>query len=362
MILLYADDPGGCNYLAPLAEALLAEGVLFRFQVASEVAKYAADRRINCLVRIENSRTDDLLANVKLLVVGTSENPDCFAHELVATARISNIPSLGVVDMKINADRRFKGRSIDPLKYIPDWLALSDDSAAAAYRALGFPSNRILVWGHPHYDEVRARRRQFEAQDPVVLRQHAFPTAPPNRPIWLFLAEGIDQLNPSVSFRDSSYTMFGRGDSDFRSVIVLEEIIDAAARLTPQPWIVLRLHPKNHERDFISLAPELGMISQEGDPLPLVWSADLTFGMTTILLIETYLLGRPHLAVLPRSSERAWLYTLEHSLTKAVFSREELVRLLSSNCNCLNEDRDRLSVGAANKFLTFLNSQIYIYE
>jgi hypothetical protein len=178
---------------------------------------------------------------------------------------------------------------------------------------------------------------------------------PVNRPVWLFLAEGIDQLNPAVSFRDSDYTMFGRGGGDFRSVIILEEILDAAAQLNPRPWVVLRLHPKNREEDFLSLTPELGMISREGDPLPLVWAADLVLGMTTMLLVETYLLGRPHLSILPRSSERTWLYTLEQGLTKTVCSRVDLLEILLSDCVCLNVSNDDLPVGAVNKLLDFIN-------
>ncbi len=357
LILLYADDPGGGNYLAPLADALLAEGMSCQFQVAPELAKYAADRRMKCVVREENSKADDMLANVKLLIVGTSENPDCFAHDLVEAARAANIPSVGVVDMKVNADRRFKGSGDNPLKHVPDWLVVGDDSAADAYISLGFPSNRLLVYGHPHYDAVRARRKQFQGQDFLLLRQTAFPMAPVNRPIWLFLAEGIDQLNSSASFRDSDYTMFGRGGSDFRSVIVLEEVLDAAAQLNPRPWVVLRLHPKNREEDFTSLAPELGMISREGDPLPLVWAADLVLGMTTMLLVETYLLGRPHLSILPRISERTWLYTLEQELTKTVCSREELLAILLSDCVCLNVGEDSLPTGAVNKLLDFVNGE-----
>mgnify|MGYP000172617298 CR=1 FL=1 len=359
MILLYADDPGGVNYLAPLADALLAERISCQFQVAPELTNYTADRYIKCVVRDGNLNAADILANVELVIVGTSENPDCFAHNLVAAARTINIPSLGVVDMKVNADRRFRGRGVDPLKHVPDWLAVSDDSTADAYIAIGFPSNRLLVCGHPHYDEVRERRNQFQARNPALQRQAAFPMAPANRPIWLFLAEGIDLLNPSVSFRDSDYTLFGRGGSDFRSVIVLEEILDAAAQLNPRPWVALRLHPKNREEDFASLAPELGMISRKGDPLPLVWAADLVLGMTTMLLVETYLLGRPHLSILPRSSERNWLSTLEQGLTKTVCSRGDLLEILFSDLACLNISKDDLPVGAVNNFLDFIGQEKY---
>lgn len=354
MILLHADDPGGANFIAPLSERLLKEGIASRFQIAPGLTEYAADRGMKCLTHDRMSGTGRTLAGVKLLLVGSSEDPDCVAHELVDAARAAGIPSLGVVDMKVNADRRFRGRGNDPLGHAPDWLAVTDAAAALAYSSLGYPRDRLLVVGHPHYDQVRAQSRKFEAQDRAHLHKSAYPSAPQGRPVWLFLAEGVDQLNPSVSFRGPDYTLHGRGKNDFRSVIVLEELLDAAAALSPVPWIVLRLHPKNRAEDFIDLVPELGMVSQGGDPLPLVWAADFVFGMTTMLLLETYLLGRPHLSILPRCSERAWLPTIEDGLTGSVCSRDELKRILASGCAGFAAGEDRLPSGAVENLLGFI--------
>lgn len=350
MILLYADDPGGANFLAPIADALSARSVLHSFQVAPSLAGFMVDRGVNCIIRSAIT-AENMLDNVKLLMVGTSEDMDCFAHGLVDAARTRGIASLGVVDMAVNADRRFRGRSNDPLRHAPDWLAVTDDSTVAAYTALGYPPDRLLVCGHPHYDKVRAQRDTFLTQDRTIHRQTCYPQAPIGRPIWLFLAEGIDQLNPVVSFRSSDYTLHGRGGHNFRGVIVLEEVLDTAAELSPRPWVVLRLHPKNRVEEFISLAPELGMTSQTGDPLPLVWAADLVLGMTTMLLLETYLLGRPHLAILPRVAERTWLYTLTDGLTKSVCTRTTLRAMLSLPYTDLSPSNDALPKNAVNRLL-----------
>lgn len=356
MILLYADDPGGANYLAPLAEAMLSQGVLFRFQIAHALVAFAAERKMNCEVRAGAATAESMLADVRLLVTGTSEDPDCFAHRLVGAARVNGIVSVGVVDMAVNADRRFLGRSNNPLQYAPDWLAVTDAYTASVYAALGYPANRLWVCGHPHYDQVRARRKMFLTQDRVALRQSVYPQAPADRPIWLFLAEGVDQLNPAASFRGTDYTLHGRGDNDFRGVIALEEVLDAAAKLNPRPWVALRLHPKNRPEDFMSLVPELGMVSQSGDPLPLLWAADLVLGMTTMLLLEAYLLGRPHFAILPRPVERTWLTTIAEGLTKSVCTRSELRAMLSAAYASYAPDGDVLPKGSASQLLNKVSS------
>jgi len=351
VIFLYADDPGGANFLAPIADALLTRGVSHSFQVASSLAGFMTERGMGCMVRSPTITAENMLDNVRLLMVGTSENIDCFAHSLVDVARTRGIVSLGVVDMAVNADRRFRGRSDNPLRYAPDWLAVTDSSTAIAYISLGYPADRLLICGHPHYDKVRARRDIFLNQDRNEQRQACYPQAPTGRPIWLFLAEGIDQLDPAVSFRSPDYTLHGRGEHDFRGVIVLEEVLDAAAELSPRPWVVLRLHPKNRVEEFVSLMPELGMISQSGDPLSLVWAADLVLGMTTMLLLETYLLGRPHFAILPRVAERAWLYTLNEGLTQSVYTRRALRDMLSLSCILPAPSADTLPKNAVSQLL-----------
>lgn len=360
MILLYADDPGGANYLSPLADALTARGVPNRFQIASALARFAADRGMNCVVRSNALTADDMLTNARLLVVGTSEDKNCFAHQLVDAARARKIGSLGVVDMAVNADRRFRGQGIDPLRHAPDWLAVPDNTSALAFAELGYPIDRLLVCGHPHYDKVRIQRGSFLTQDRSTLRQTFYPEAPAGRPIWLFLAEGIDQLNRVVSFRNPDYTLHGRGAHNFRTVIVLEEVLDAAAELNPRPWVVLRLHPKNQIEEFSTLAPELGMVSQIGDPLPLVWAADLVLGMTTMLLLETYLLGRPHLAILPRTMERTWLYTTNKGLTKSVCTRSALRAILSSPYEKLVSDMDDLPKDALKQLVGHIMNALCI--
>lgn len=342
VILLYADDPGAANYLAPLPPTLEVSGLRSRFVINPALSSYAADRNMACVTRSPTTEPEDLLSDVRLLVVGTSENPSCFGHRLTDAARRLGTPSLGVVDMEVNAARRFRGLSEDPLHHAPDFLAVTDKGSRDAFVGLGFPSDRIAVCGHPHYDRVRLRRAGFEAQDREALRRSLFPEAPPGRPIWMFLAEGVDQLNPSVSFRTDDYTLHGRGDTDFRAAIVLEEILDAAAALSPRPWIVLRLHPKNRLEEFDVCRAEVDAVSSGGDPLPMVWVADLVIGMTTMLLLEAYLLGQRHLAVLPRASEKSWLATLANGSTPFVCTRADLALCLASGSTASDQSEDHL--------------------
>jgi hypothetical protein len=360
MILLYADDPGAVNYLSPLPDALLAVGLRSELLVDRALESYCLDRRIVARVR-DNESATALLGGKVAAVIGSSEDADCFGHVLTAQAKAQRIPTLGVVDMCVNASNRFRGGGQDALRYVPDWLALPDVFCRDAFLELGFPAERMLVCGHPHYDHIRARRSGFDAQGREALRQQCFPAVPTERPIWIFLAEGVDRLDPACSYRSGNYTLHGRGDTDFRAAIALEEVIDVAEKMRPRPWIVLRPHPKSDVSDFGVCATGIDEIRVGGDPLPLLCASDRVIGMTTMLLLEAYLLGCSTLSVLPRECEREWLVTLKSGLTPVAQTREQLAALLACPPRRVSEaehsELDVLPVGAAGRIARFLSVQ-----
>lgn len=354
MILLYADDPGAVNYLAPLPQALAKRGVLSHFVVDATLQNYVRDRCMAAKIRASDALPVAMLQGVDLLVAGSSENRECFGIRLIDAARAAAIPCVGAVDMEVNAAHRFMGEGCDPLRHFPDYLMVPDPSCAKAYEALGVRPDRIVVCGHPHYDVVRAHRQAFEREDTAALRSRFFPEAPSKSPVWLFVAEGVDLLNPVVSFRSADYTLHGRGGSRFRACIVLEEVVDVAKSLCPRPWIVLRLHPKNSIKDFASVLPDVSQISQGGDPLPLVWAADLIVGMTSMLLLEACLLGKSHVSVLPRASETAWLVTLANGVTPVAVDREGVRSLLHKVPQAGDVPTRILADGAVSRIVDFL--------
>lgn len=328
-VLICAEDPGACNYLAPLPAQLSAEGltsaVIAHPRVAERVETWGAP--------VETPPLHADAAAVwarrapRALVTGTTEFRDCLGLKLIDAARRTQAPSVAVIDMMANAEHRFRGASDDPLRHAPDWLAVSDAETLEAFAALGFPRQRIALCGHPHFDVVRARRAGLERRDRGALRRELFPGAN-GRKVVVFVAESVDQLDPGFSRRSATYTLRGRGGSDYRTAIVLEEFLDAAAKLPEKPYVVLRLHPKNDPAEFSAYERELDFVSAGGDPLPLVWAADAVVGMTSMLLIEAHLLGRAALSILPRSEERELIVTTANGITPVASSRDEICALL----------------------------------
>lgn len=219
--------------------------------------------------------------------------------------------------MIVNADCRFRGEGDQPFAHAPDYIMVPDDETHLAFTSLGFPSDKLAVTGYPQFD---------------FIRQQASPAMPlpgSRRPTTIvFVAEPESKLNPALSTRNSNYGFHGRGISNFRTHIVLEELL-AALRETEIPCRkVVRLHPKNTLEEFENYRDEIDEFSQGGDPLSSFRKADLVVGITSMALQEAAWLGKRTLSVLPEISDRQRLAAISVGLIPAVFSYPELVESL----------------------------------
>ena len=66
--------------------------------------------------------------------------------------------------------------------------------------------------------------------------------------------------------------------------------------------LVLRLHPKNQTSDFEPYLPFFDQISQNTEPLGLIYFADIISGVETSLMTEAAILGKKTLSIVPDSS------------------------------------------------------------
>lgn len=359
-LLICAEDPGAANFLVPLVATLESEGLSSTFFAHPRIAETLCSRGVT-FNRLEGERcADDLIASHRpdVLVTGTTEFPDCFGLTLIDAARRSGVPSIAVIDMVANAAGRFRGFGTNPLQHAPDWLAVCDDASGDAFKALGFPASRIVVCGHPHFDWIRERRRDFAGEDRENWRRRLFPGAG-KRQVIVFVAESVDRLEPGFSFRSQEYTLHGRGTSDYRTAIVLEELLDAVAEIQPKPYVVLRLHPKNRETEFTAYRGEINLLSAGGDPVRLVWAADAVVGMTSMLLVEAQILGVPTLSILPRDGEKALIVTTANGLTQVVTTRIDLrEKFPSFLAETSAGDFDKLPEGALGQLVNFIKERL----
>jgi len=356
-ILIHVEDPGAANWIAPLVGALGGH----ELHVVAEGAAHAylADRSISALDWPGKKSASALLDDIRpdAVIAGTAENLESRGLDLIDLARLRDIPSASPIDQAANAAHRFRGRSDDPRRHAPDLLFLPDEDAADAFRKLGFPETSLAVTGNPHHARLAATVDALTAADPAALREGVAPGVG-KRPLIVFLAEIGYVVNPEAEDWEQNLSFAGRNGSAARAPRMFEELVDALDAQAMERFLVLRLHPKNTPEEFSDTADAVDLTSQGGDPLPLVFAADLVVGLSGSLLEEAHLMGKRCLSILPHPVERAWLQGLESGAIPAATNREELRTMLPAILKDPAPAPASLRRDATNTMLAALNTLV----
>jgi hypothetical protein len=364
-ILIFVEDPGAANCVMGLPSALENLGICASILATGSAVEYL--RRYDFPFRnlLEDSNLDAILDDAfpKLVLIGTSENPDTFGLQLIALSQERGILTIGIIDGPANSQHRFRGRGSSPLHHAPDLIIVPTEALKKAFVELTYPEEKIFTGGNPHYDTVIEKRRELQKLGRAEIRKKILPDAPNDRPLIVFAAEVSDGLDPSQFRRSNDYTLEERGKSDLRTNIVLEELLDSFKNLTLQPYLALRLHPKNTAEEFFEHLSGIDHISDSGSPLEVCFIADLVIGMTSVLLVEAAILGRPTLSIIPRECEKDWLDSIGLGLTQVATTREELDQKLDSFTQDWPDEADNqvdevINFGSTERIAAFLRDKI----
>ena len=307
--LIHVEDPGAANFVGGLPMTLETLGLTARVIAEGKAAEHLRHLGVAFETPVPSATAKDMIddADPRGVVVGTSENPGSRGLSLMDHGRRRGLVTVGIVDGPANPRWRFRGGSDDPLAHAPDHIFVPDAGIADAYVELGMARDRVKVCGHPGFDTVRKRRRFLISEGRKNVRRRLWPELRPERPLAMFVSELSDGFQPEQFQRSSDYTLSGWGGSDARTDIAIEEFLDAIAASGSAPLLVLRLHPKETDGAEPALASRFDLVSRAEPSLEAVFAADAVCGMTSILLLEAALLGRPVVSIVPRAVEKTWL-------------------------------------------------------
>ncbi|MDX2106509.1 MAG: hypothetical protein SFY67_08910 [Candidatus Melainabacteria bacterium] len=326
-VLLFMEDPGAVNFLAELPRALNAKKITSTVIADGLAINNLRKRNVGFETRVVDLNANEIINRVqpKVVVLGTSDNKNSFAFELIMACRKAQITTVGAIDIAANAQYRFKGNSDNPLKYSPDFLVVPDLMTQKEFENLRYPVDKIFECGHPHYDYVAAKGKKLESlKSKRDTRISLFPNLDPDKLLVPFLSQPVSQLVKKMMERNDDYTLSGWGDSDRRTDIVLQELIDALSPYRDSINFGVRLHPKNTLDEFDRYKSQLNFVDNKCDSLELVHASELAIGMSTMLLFEAALMGVKTLSVLPRISEADWLPVSARKSVPIVCTRLEL--------------------------------------
>ncbi len=330
-ILLFAEDPSAANYAALLLPAFARQGWSARLYASAIACGWLNSRGVEFTEMAADADAVSLLReiNPRCVLTGTAENPETPGLRLIDAARAAAIPSVAFVDALMSAAYRFCGTTTNPLAYSPDWLLVPDSKTSGAFVSLGYTQERIAICGHPQYDETRTLATRWGNEGgPEAFRERLFPDVALGRKILTFISEGALRYELLPRRTMGEYGFNGRGVDKGRTKIILEEVLDAVAGLVEKPYVVFRAHPIENAGDYAEYSDEIDAFSSGGSPLELVYASDLTVGMTSMLLLEAALLGRPTLAVLAKNAEIELLPSVRGGQTPYALNRADLRSML----------------------------------
>lgn len=352
--LMFVEDPGAAIYARFLPDAATRQGVDLTVVAAGLAVSYFEG---HCKVLGELDEAVRLIDALQptLVLLGTSENLDSIAFALRSAAVQRAIPTVGLVDSVANASERFKGRTADPLAHAPDWIIVPDEQAANEFVKMGCAAARVKVCGHPQFDDVLELRAGWAPADRLRQREQWLPNARPDQPVLVFISEISTGLNADQFRRSPAYTLMGQPESVYRTEVVIDALMEAAAKLPVRPYLVLRLHPKQTQADLLRHHALFDQISKMEPALEVVNAADIVVGMTSMLLSEAALLGKPVLSLVPCAQERLWLGPMAASIP-CVWTQERLEAMLPELLT-LARASPIVAKGAKARIMEFLTEQ-----
>jgi hypothetical protein len=325
IITTVCGDAGGAAAVAPVVEALAAEGRVTTRLLAYRQAGDVWSRRGLRAEAVEEGLSSLEAANLlrrpptALVLLGTSVNPAMLENRFVVAARSIGVPSLAVLDSWVNYTARFADRS-GCAQYVPDRIAIMDERARREMLAEGFAPSTLVVTGQPAFDALVKWRDGFTNARRECLRELWGVAA--GELVVLFASQplsalyGIDPCGPDYM----GYEEHGVAD------LLVSALGRLAARSGRQISLVMRPHPRenSHWMASLSSASIRIVVSSESEARDAALSADIVTGMNSVLLMEACYLGCPVVSLQPGLVHPDILPTNSLGLSYAVYRAEDV--------------------------------------
>ena len=278
-IVFMARDPGPAAALAPVARRLIDDGRIGVSVLGRQKATAAFEaERLAVVAAPEGGGAAAALAreDAALLVTGTSSEVANDAAYWQA-ARDAGIPSVALLDHWRNYPERFSVES--PFDVTPDVIAVMDDAARTGMEQAGCPADRIRVTGQPYFDPGA---RKGVVVDRAQARREL--GVDEDRPLVVFVSE------PKIAYPGSSDS----GYTEFDAFAVLQEAVEGM-----DVQLLVKLHPYDDPDEFLARVDGRPRAISAYSPWRLVAAADAVVGMTSILLLQAAVMGRPSISLRP---------------------------------------------------------------
>ncbi|CAK0743378.1 hypothetical protein CCP3SC5AM1_1170004 [Gammaproteobacteria bacterium] len=293
-VVFVARQPGSAAALAPVVRALQKETEIPCLVLGLDHAISAwstAGITAQAVASFHEARCHLTAIWPALLLTGTSFNA---ADDGLfwSWAWEQGIPSIAFVDHWTNYRKRFSSTPDRHFDCMPEQIAVIDDRMARRLVDAGCPEQRIIMLGHPGWDDLVARRDDHTPK----LRQELAG----DRILILFVSE------PFARFYGPKGTYSSLGYTEVDALNLLFNVLETVGENLGETYtVIIKPHPRENSMDLTNLVMMASGYQRvqarlvDGDRLELVAAAKVVTGMSSLLLYEAALMGRPVVALQP---------------------------------------------------------------
>lgn len=236
-----------------------------------------------------------------LILMGTSR-VNSLEKELTLVARRRSIKTLAVQDYWSNYWKRFSNLETNKrLIYLPDKIAVMDDLAKKEMLMESFPEECLVVTGNPHFDDIQHSIKGYDFQKIEMMRKHL--AIKENSVVISFISETQAEDFGTASDKPGSLGRYiGYTEVDALAGLVSAMNVICKAHKDEPFTIVVKLHPREEKAPFLpdKLPENLDFtVVKAYDPRGIVAISKVVVGMTSALLFEAGLMGKPAISFQP---------------------------------------------------------------
>lgn len=338
-VLCFSCEPGGAEVLIPVIRLLEARKgcrvVVLGYGLGA--ARFAA-KGVE-YTEIEPVQKNDPTAIERfcpdLIITSATSLPerDMSEKHLWHNARGQGVATLAFIDQWQNYSQRFSGAmGKERLAYLPDYINCIDEVGEAEMVMEGFPRERLVKLGHPYLSGLMEANA---AVDPEEVRRRL--GLPPGEMVPLFVSEAIRE-----------HYGRSRGYDQYDAFRIFLELCSTQGKRRP----LVKVHPKDSVAGYRELSAgyvDLDPFFVQSDLAPgqCLAIADRVYGMTSILLIEAYVLGKEVVSLQPGLRIEDPLMLSRHGLVKRIGAAEEATGRFKPRRSTFSYDFDEENFVAA---------------
>ncbi|MCB9989398.1 MAG: CDP-glycerol glycerophosphotransferase family protein [Rhodospirillales bacterium] len=295
-ILMVFHDAGGTAAAVPLIAEIRCH---YRTAIYAHhtACKELQNHDVTLCEHLSNAEALDVLDTHRpdLVLTGTSAAGDTIDRAIIKAAQEKNIPTLSLLDYWLNYQERFADNEGIPLSCLPDIIAVMNDDAKTEMIKEGIPEGLIVITGSPRFEKLAQSNNDYENTRKVLAQRYGL--APEK--IWvLYLSQ---PLTSHFGGEQQSIEKLGYTEKDS-----INCLLKGMGDLPVQ--VIARLHPREDISNRDLFKNMSAVFIQEEEIATLISASDLVTGMSTVALIDAYLMKKPVISIQPNQKNMDLCY------------------------------------------------------